>query len=128
MPGDFRHSLPFDLGYLNLAETFYIHPWAVAIFVVSLLLALFIPLYAIAHMLLAKAGKVQPMGTAQRVGWIVVWLAALLAIFPSIGVIQTCCPERRIRHLLRHIRKIPDIRQDRHSKKNHDQQRDRGRL
>lgn len=89
VPGDFRHSLPFDLGYLNLAETFYIHPWAVAIFVVSLLLALFIPLYAIAHMLLAKAGKVQPMGTAQRVGWIVVWLAALLAIFPSIGVIQT---------------------------------------
>ena len=89
VPGDFRHSLPFDLGYLNLAETFYIHPWAVAIFVVSLLLALFIPIYAITHMLLSKAGKLQPMGTAQRVGWIVIWLAALLAIFPSIGVIQT---------------------------------------
>ena len=89
VPGDFRHGLPFDLGYLNLAETFYIHPWAVAVFIVSLLLALFIPLYSIAHMLLAKAGKIQPMGTAQRIGWIVIWLAALLAIFPSIGVIQS---------------------------------------
>ena len=28
------------------------------------------------------------MGTAQRIGWIDVWLAALLAIFPSIGVIR----------------------------------------
>ena len=88
VPGEFRH-LPFDLGYLNLAEAFYIHPWAVVIFVVSLLLALFIPIYAITHMLLAKAGKLQAMGTAQRIGWIVIWLAALLAIFPSIGVIQT---------------------------------------
>ena len=89
VPGDFRHSLPFDLGYLNLAETFYIHPWAVVIFVVSLLLALFIPIYAIAHMLLSKAGKLQPMGTAQRIGWIVIWLAAMLAIFPSLGVINS---------------------------------------
>ena len=89
VPGDFRHSLPFDLGYLQLAETFYLHPWAVGIFIASLLLALFIPIYAIAHMLLSKAGKAQPMGTAQRVSWIVIWLAALLAIFPSLGVIQS---------------------------------------
>ena len=89
VPGEFRYGLPFDLGYLNLAETFYIHPWAVAIFIISLLLALFIPIYAITHMLLSKAGKAQPMGTAQRVGWIVIWLAALLAIFPSLGVIQS---------------------------------------
>ena len=89
VPGEFRHNLPFDLGYLNLAETFYIHPWAVAVFIVSLLLALFIPIYAIAHMLLAKAGKIQAMGTAQRIGWIIIWLAAMLAIFPSIGVIQS---------------------------------------
>ena len=89
VPGDFRYSLPFDLGYLNLAEAFYIHPWAVAIFIVSLLLALFIPIYAITHMLLSKAGKLQPMGTAQRIGWIVIWLAAMLAIFPSVGVINS---------------------------------------
>ena len=89
VPGQFRHGLPFDLGYLNLAETFYVHPWAVVIFIVSLLMALFIPLYAIGHMLLSKAGKVLPMGTAQRIAWIVVWLAALLAIFPSIGIIQS---------------------------------------
>ena len=89
VPGEFRHGLPFDLGYLNLVETFYMHPWAVAVFIASLLLALFIPLYAIAHMLLAKAGKLQPMGTAQRIGWIVIWLAAMLAVFPSLGVINS---------------------------------------
>ena len=88
VPGEIRHGLPFDLGYLNLAETFYLHPWAVVVFVASLLLALFIPLYAIVHMLLSKAGKVQPMGTAQRIGWIAIWLIALFSIFPSIGVIR----------------------------------------
>ena len=89
VPGEMRSGLPFDQGYLNLAETFYIHPWAVVVFIVSLLLALFIPIYAITHMLLSKAGKLQPMGTAQRISWIAVWIAALLAIFPSIGVIHT---------------------------------------
>ncbi len=88
VPGEIRQGLPFDLGYLNLAETFYIHPWAVVFFVTSLLLALFIPLYAIGHMLLSKAGRVQPMGTAQRIAWIVVWLIALFTIFPSGGAIM----------------------------------------
>ena len=88
VPGEIRQGLPFDLGYLNLAETFYLHPWTVVVFVASLLLALFIPLYAIVHMLLSKAGKVQPMGTAQRIGWIAIWLIALFSIFPSIGVIR----------------------------------------
>lgn len=81
-------NLPFHLGYLNLAETFFLHPWAVAIFVVGLLLALFIPLYAIAHMLLSNAGRVQPMGTGQRIGWIIVWLIALFSIFPSVSIIK----------------------------------------
>ena len=89
VPGEVHRGLPFDLGYFHLAETFYVHPWAVVIFVASLLLALFIPLYAIAHMLLSKAGKVQPMSTVQRVGWIVIWLAALFAIFPSGGAINS---------------------------------------
>ena len=88
VPGDHRYGLPFDLGYLNLAETVYIHPWAVGIFIVSLLLALFLPIYAITHILLEKAGKLQPMGIAQRIGWILVWLIALVAIFPSMGIIQ----------------------------------------
>ena len=89
VPSEFRGGLPFDLGYLHLTETFYLHPWAVGIFIASLLLALFIPVYAIGHMLLSKSGKAQPMSTAQRIGWIVIWLAALLAIFPSLGVIQS---------------------------------------
>ena len=96
VPGENRYSLPFDLGYLNLAETFYLHPWAVSIFIASLLLALFIPLYAIVHMLLSKANKVKPMGIAQRIGCIVIWLAALLTIFPSIGIIQNFNDWQRI--------------------------------
>ena len=58
VPGDFRHSLPFDLGYLNLAEAFYIHPWAVVTFVVSLLLAL---LYALMNLLISVAGFARNM-------------------------------------------------------------------
>jgi phage shock protein PspC (stress-responsive transcriptional regulator) len=96
VPGENRYCLPFDLGYLNLAETFYLHPWAVSIFIASLLLALFIPLYAIVHMLLSKANKVKPMGIAQRIGCIVIWLAALLTIFPSIGIIQNFNDWQRI--------------------------------
>ena len=88
VPGEIRHGLPFGLGDLNLAEAFYFHPWAVVLFVASLLLALFIPLYAIGHMLLSKAGRVQPMSTAQRIAWIVVWLVSLFAIFPSGGAIM----------------------------------------
>ena len=88
VPGEIRHGLPFDLGDLNLAEAYYFHPWAVVLFVASLLLALFIPLYAIGHMLLSKAGRVQPMSTAQRIAWIVVWLVSLFAIFPSGGAIM----------------------------------------
>ena len=49
---------------------------------------LFIPIYAIVHMLLSKAGKLQPMGIAQRIVWIVLWLASLCAFFPAMIYIQ----------------------------------------
>ena len=105
-------GLPFDLGYLNLAETFYMHPWAVAIFIVSLLLALFIPLYAISHMLLAKAGKVQAMGTAQRIGWIVIWLIALFTIFPSIGLIHNFNEWQRMERMAEEREWMTDVARD----------------
>jgi len=113
VPGGNRYGgLPFDLGYLNLAETIYLHPWAVGIFIASLLLALFIPLYAIAHMLLAKSGKAQPMGTAQRIGWIVVWLIALFSIFPSIGVIHNFNEWQRMERQAEESEWMTDVARD----------------
>ena len=83
-----RLNLPFEIEYLNLPELFSVHPWVVAIFIIGLVLTLFIPLYAIAHMLLSKAGKTQPMGIGQRIAWIVVWVAALCCMIPSLIWIQ----------------------------------------
>ena len=83
VPAATRMSLPFDIGYLNLPELFAVHPWIVIAFIASLLLVFFIPLYAIGHMLLSKTGKTQPMGTGQRIVWIVLWIAALCCMIPS---------------------------------------------
>ncbi|MBR7017398.1 MAG: PspC domain-containing protein [Prevotella sp.] len=83
VPAATRMSLPFDIGYLNLPELFAVHPWIVIAFIASLLLVFFIPLYAIGHMLLSKSGKTQPMGTGQRIVWIVLWIAALCCMIPS---------------------------------------------
>ena len=81
-------SLPFDIGYLHLPELISVHPWVVTTFIVGLVLTLFIPLYAIIHMLLSKAGKVQPMGIGQRILWIVIWLASLCSMIPALVWIQ----------------------------------------
>ena len=83
-----RVSLPFDIGYLNLPVLIDVHPWIVIAFIVGLVLALTIPLYAIGHMLLSKAGKVQPMGIGQRILWIVLWVASLCCLFPALVWIQ----------------------------------------
>ena len=83
-----RTSLPFDFEDLHLAELMSVHPWIVIVFIVGLLLALCIPLYAIAHMLFSRAGKVQPMGIGQRILWIVLWVASLCCLFPALIWIQ----------------------------------------
>ena len=83
-----RVSLPFDIGYLNLPVLIDVHPWIVIVFIVGLILALTIPLYAICHMLFSKAGKVQPMGIGQRILWIVLWVASLCCLFPALVWIQ----------------------------------------
>ena len=83
-----RMTLPFDIDDLNLSELISVHPWIVIVFIVGLVLTLAIPLYAIAHMLFSKAGKVQPMGIGQRVLWIVIWLASLCSMIPALVWIQ----------------------------------------
>ena len=88
VPGAVHHSLPFDLGDMNLPEIYATHPWLVVVFCVSLLLALSLPVYAIIHILLEKAGKVRPMGIAQRIISIIVWIVAMFTVFPSIIALQ----------------------------------------
>ena len=83
-----RMTLPFDIDDLHLAELMSVHPWIVIVFIIGLLLALCIPLYAIAHMLFSRAGKVQPMGIGQRILWIVLWVASLCCLFPALIWIQ----------------------------------------
>ena len=89
-----RMSLPFDFEDLHLAELMSVHPWIVIAFIIGLLLALCIPLYAIAHMLFSRAGKVQPMGIGQRILWIVLWVASLCCLFPALIWIQEQEKER----------------------------------
>jgi phage shock protein PspC (stress-responsive transcriptional regulator) len=89
-----RTSLPFDFEDLHLAELMSVHPWIVIVFIIGLLLALCIPLYAIAHMLFSRAGKVQPMGIGQRILWIVLWMASLCCLFPALIWIQEQEKER----------------------------------
>ena len=81
-------TLPFDLERLDLPILLDVQPWIVIVFIVGLLLALTIPLYAICHMLFSKAGKVQPMGVGQRILWIVLWVASLCCLFPALVWIQ----------------------------------------
>ena len=88
VPAATHVSLPFDIEYLNLGELINIHPWVVITFIVGVLLALSIPLYAIGHMLFSRAGKVQPMSIGQRILWIVLWVASLCCLFPALVWIQ----------------------------------------
>ena len=89
-----RTSLPFEFEDLHLAELMSVHPWIVIAFVIGLLLALCIPLYAIVHMLFSRAGKVQPMGIGQRILWIVLWVASLCCLFPALVWIEEQEKER----------------------------------
>ena len=100
VPDASHRSLPFDLGYLNLPELYAAHPWLVIIFIASLLLAFLTPLYAIVHGLLAKAGKLKPMGIWQNVAWIVIWLIAMFSNIPSLVALQD------LRHKVRNSQAI----------------------
>ena len=101
VPGASHYNLPFDLGYMNLPEIYATHPWLVVVFVVSLLLALSLPVYAIIHILLEKAGKLRPMGIAQRIICILVWIVAMFSVFPTIFALQ----DLRSKHWTEHHEK-----------------------
>ena len=94
VPAAVHMSLPFNIGFLELPELFNLYPWAVVTFMVGLLLTLMIPLYAIVHMLFSRAGKLQPMGIGQRITWVVLWIAALCSMIPSLIWIQEKNSER----------------------------------
>ena len=83
VPTASSYSMPFNLENLNLPELFAVHPWAVFLFIVGTLLMLLIPIYAIIHMILSRAGKTQSMSIAQRIAWIVLWLMSLCTFFPT---------------------------------------------
>ena len=87
-------SLPFDIGFLELPELITLYPWAVVTFMVGLLLTFLIPVYAIAHMLFSRAGKLQPMGVGQRIFWVVLWVASLCCMIPTLIWIQQKNTER----------------------------------
>ena len=87
-------SLPFDIGFLELPELITLYPWAVVTFMVGLLLTLLIPVYAIAHMFFSRANKIKPMGIGQRIFWVVLWVASLCCMIPSLIWIQEKNSER----------------------------------
>ena len=76
-------DMPFSLEAMGLAEIYQNHTWVLVVFAIALLLLLVIPVYAIIHLVLSLLGKVQPMGTTQRVVWLVLWLIALCGVVPT---------------------------------------------
>lgn len=91
MPAKAAVTLPFTLGGMGLVEVWNYHPVMLIGFAVALLAVLFIPVYAIVHMLLSVSKKVKPMSTVQRVVWIMLWLIAMCCLIPlggSIGMLH----------------------------------------
>ncbi len=82
MPASKAVTLPFTLGGMGLTEVWNYHPAVLVAFAVSLLAVLFIPLYAIIHMVLSVTKKVKPMSMAQRIVWIVLWIVAFCCVIP----------------------------------------------
>lgn len=76
-------DMPFSLEAMGLAEIYQNHTWVLVVFAIALLLLLVIPVYAIIHLVLSLVGKVQPMGTTQRIVWLVLWLIALCGVVPT---------------------------------------------
>ena len=75
-------TLPFSLETMGLAGAWTSNPKMLIIFVAAIFLVLLLPIYAIIHMVLSLAGKIHPMGIAQRIVCIVLWLAAVCTAAP----------------------------------------------
>ena len=87
MPAKASLTLPFTLGGMGLVEIWNTHPAVLICFALSLLTVLFIPVYAIVHMVLTLTKKVSPMSTTQRVVWIVLWIVSLCCVIPLGGMV-----------------------------------------
>ena len=88
MPASTTLSLPFTLGGMGLTEVWVFHPYILIGFAVSLLAVLFIPVYAIIHLVLSLTKKIKPMSVVQRIVWIVLWMIALflaIALGSTVG-------------------------------------------
>lgn len=80
-------NAPFTLKGMGLVEVWQMHPAVLIFFAIALLVVLFVPVYAIVHMVLSLTKKVQPMSMTQRVAWVVIWIVALCAAIPLGGAI-----------------------------------------
>ena len=89
MPAKAAVTLPFTLGGMGLFEVWKFHPAVLIGFTLSLLAVLFIPVYAIIHMVLTLSKKVNPMSTTQRVVWIILWIVSLCCVIPLGGILGT---------------------------------------
>lgn len=82
-------DMPFSLESMGLTGLYESNPLMLILFAFSLLMLLFIPIYAIIHMMLSLSGKTKSMGMTQRITWIVLWIAALCCVIPcSIATVQ----------------------------------------
>ena len=75
-------NMPFSLETMGLAELYHSNPIVLILFTLSLFMLLLIPIYAIIHLVLSLSNKVQPMGIAQRIVWVMLWIAALCCVVP----------------------------------------------
>ena len=76
-------KLPFTLAGMGLTEVWTNHPVMLILLTLSLLIVIFVPLYAIVHLMLSMTKKVNSMSMTQRIVWIVVWIVALCCLIPS---------------------------------------------
>ena len=75
-------TIPFSLSSMGLAGAWIHNPKILGIFVIAFFLVLLIPIYGITHMILSLTGKIRPMGVAQRIIWIFLWVVAICTAVP----------------------------------------------
>lgn len=75
-------SIPFSLSSMGFAGAWIHNPKILGIFVVAFFMVLLIPIYAITHMALSLTHKIRPMGVAQRIIWIILWVVAVCTAVP----------------------------------------------
>ena len=86
MPAKTAIALPFTLSGMGLAEVWANHPAVLIALAIALLATLFIPVYAIVHLILSYTKRIKHMSVAQRIVWVVLWLVSLCALIPLAGM------------------------------------------